>query len=679
MMHIGFTEKKHGLGAGKQTGLHSVNPLRLLLFGRPIPTDQQEATLLRKRVALAVFSSDAISSVAYATQEILYVLTMAGLWTVTTRPVFNQVTAGVTLGIVALLAVVATSYWQTIFAYPSGGGSYIVGKENIGTHAGLVAAAALLIDYVLTVAVSIASGVQNILDTPIGRSFHQEHVLVCLLFIALVAFLNLRGLRESGKLFAVPTYSFVIMATVMIALGLIGPHFGWTLHAPEPEAALPAGLPIHTGMVTSLLLMMLVPKAFASGCSAMTGTEAVSNGVPAFREPKSRNAALTLAAMAGILGFLFLGISGLAIKLNVVYAHMPGYTSPAVIDQLSAQVFGKTGPIWRTVLYYAMQVTTMLILVVAANTSFADFPRLSAILARDRFFPRQLANVGDRMVYSNGIVMLAGFAMLLIVVFHGSVDRLIPLYALGVFTAFTISQSGMVIHWYRERGTRWKLKLAINGLGATTTFIVLCVIVAVKGREGAWIVVVVAAILLALFRAIEGHYNYVRSKLSPEGMEPFRAESTNTVLVLTADLHRGVFPALAYARSISPDCRAIHIEINPDDVARLRQKWERYVGEDIPLVILPSPYRSVIGPLLAYLEEVQRERANHTVTVVVPEFVPGKWWHALLHNSNAFLVKLYLSHRPGVIVTNVRYFLDDAPASSQEAAKQSDNTVETQQ
>ena len=468
--------------------------LRRLLFGRPIRTEHDEHVRLPKVIALPVFSSDAISSVAYATQEILLVLGAAGLWMAHYRALYSELTIGITLGIVVLLLVVVASYRQTIFAYPSGGGSYIVSRENLGVFPGLIAAAAVLVDYLLTVSVSVAAGVQNILS--------------------------------------------------------------------------------------------------------------------------------------------------------------------AVIEQLSGAVFRRTGPVWRVTLYDAMQVAAMLILVVAAYTSFAGFPRLAAVLARDRFMPRQLTNLGDKLVFTNGIILLALFAMALVVAFYGSVDRLIPLCAVGVFTAFTLSQCGTVIHWRRDREGSHIGKILVNGLGAMCTCVVLSAIIHEKAHGGAWVVIVVGALLIAMFRGIWKHYAFLRSQLTIIGYNPRRSQLTNTVLVLIPSLHRGVFPALDYARSLSPDCRGIHIEVNPEDTPRLRREWEQLVGDDLPLVILPSPYRSLVGPLLSYLEEAQRQRDGHIVTVVVPEFVPGKWWHAVLHNANGFLVKYHLSHRPGVIVTNVRYFLN---------------------
>ncbi len=632
-------------------GLHAVNPLRILLFGRPIATEQQAHTLLPKVLALPIFSSDAISSVAYASQEILLVLGAAGLWTMTHSAVYSQMAIGVTIAIVALLVIVAASYIQTIYAYPSGGGSYIVSKENLGTFPGLIAASALLIDYVLTVAVSLASGVQNLLATPLFHPIANQQVLVCLACIGIIAYLNLRGLKESGPWFAAPTYVFIVMALLMVGLGLAG----WTAKDASAAPLPPPGSYHPRDSLALLPLIGIALMAFANGCSAMTGTEAISNCVPSFKKPQSRNAAVTLVMMAAILGTLFIGISSLAMKYHVVYWHHGHETAPAVIAQLSSIVFGETGPRW--LLYYVMQFSTMLILVLAANTSFAGFPGLGAILARDRFLPRQLTNQGDKLVFTNGILLLGAAAAVLIVAFKGSVDRLIPLYALGVFTAFTLSQSGMVLHWLRERGPNWAIKSVVNGLGAVCTFVVLCVIAYEKFPEGAWVVVVASAVLIAAFRAVYRHYEFIRSRLSIIGYTPDNKELTNTVILLVPSLHRGMFPALRYAKGISKDCRAIHVNIDPADTPRLVREWEQYVGEDIPLVILPSPYRSLIGPLLAYLDQVRKEREDHVITVVLPEFVPGQWWHGVLHNSNSFLLKYYLGKREGIILTNVRYFL----------------------
>ncbi len=650
--------------ARSKSGLHAINPLRVLLFGRPIPTDRQHHARLTKLVALPVFSSDAISSVAYATQEILLVLGLAGIYVGSLAALYTQLAFGITVAIVCLLAIVATSYWQTIFAYPSGGGSYIVSKDNLGVWPGLIAASALLIDYVVTVAVSLSSGVQNLLATPLCKPIAHQHVAVCVFFVLLIALLNLRGLKESGTVFAIPTYFFVGMAVLMIALGFGGHLIGYQVH-PDAAAPLPPNAPAGlVGTLAPLALLTIVLRAFANGCSAMTGTEAVSNGIPAFRAPESKNAAVTLAMMAVILGTLFLGISGLAVRYHIVYLH----GSPAVIDQLSSVVFGKYGVWWRQALYYCMQFSTMAVLVLAANTSFADFPRLSAILARDRFLPRQLTNQGDKLVFGNGILLLAGCAIALLVEFHGNTDKLIPLYALGVFTAFTLSQSGMVNHWRKLRGPRWLLKACINGLGAICTAAVVIVVAVEKVPEGAWVVLVAAAILISAFWAIYRHYEFVRSRLTIVGHTRSRTSLSNTVLLLVPSLHRGIFPALEYATGMSSDCRAIHVNIDPADATRLMKEWEQHVGEDIPLVILPSPYRSLIGPILVYLDQVRKERENHVVTVILPEFVPGKWWHSVLHNSNAFLLKYYIGRRHGIVLTNFRYFLaaDDAGSDGEE-------------
>jgi amino acid transporter len=651
-----------GVSAGKpirkRNLWHAVNPLRLLLFGRPIPTERQEHQKLPKIVALPVFASDPISSVAYATQQIILVLGAAGLWTLQHRATYTTLTLAITAGIVLLSVVVVTSYWQTIFAYPSGGGSYIVSKDNLGETAGLVAGAALLIDYVLTVSVSIASGVQNLLSTPVMAKFASSQVAFCVLFIALLTFANLRGLKESGTLFAFPTYFFVFMATLMVILGTFGPTFGWHIHADTVNQAVPPFAQAESRNLAGFALVLIVLKAFASGCVAMTGTEAVSNGIPAFRKPESRNAAITLVIMACILGFLFLGISWIATQLHVVYWEHGKQSAMPVIDQLSGSIFGKTGGTLRVTLYYCMQFSTTALLVLAANTSYADFPRLASIMAHDRFLPRQLMNRADKLVFANGIILLGIFATCLIFMFHGSVDKLIPLYAVGVFTAFTLSQVGMVRHWLKERGKGWQTKALINGVGATFTGTVLTIIAAEKGPEGAWVVIVVAAILFALFKAIARHYEYVRGRLSPTESAGAWLPESNLMLVLVPSVHQGVIHALKYAQSMSADVIAIHVEVNPDDTPKLRADWQKFIAEDIPLLILPSPYRSLIGPLMAYLDSVREVHPTHMVTMVVPEFVSDKWWHSLLHNANGLLVKFYLLSRRNVVVANVRYFLE---------------------
>jgi len=627
---------------------------RRLIFGHPISSHHSEHTLLSKALALPVFASDAISSVAYATQQIILALGAAGLYAASHHEEYMRYTLGITGLIVALLVIVVLSYWQTIFGYPGGGGSYIVSKDNLGVIPGLVAAAALLIDYVLTVSVSIASGVQNLGGIPLPKGLHWLHfdhlVTWCLLFIALLTFANLRGLKESGSLFAIFTYGFVAMCYVMIAVGLFGPLFGWRPHTEYINQTWGA---TQAGETLGLAVLL---RAFANGCSAMTGTEAVSNGIPAFQKPKSRNAALTLIAMGVILGTIFLGVSWLAMNLHVVYWEANGKTANAVIDQISGAIFGKSGT-WALG-YYLTQFFTAAILVLAANTSYADFPRLSSILARDRFLPKQFANLGDKLVFNNGILVLGILAAALIWAKNGSVDALIPLYAIGVFLAFTLSQSGMVRHWFKLRETEkgWQIKALINGVGALATFAVLLDIAYEKFKEGAWVVMVLIVVLVLVFRKIYYHYAEVAEELKMAHYTEPEDDFGNTVLVLVPSLHRGIMPALEYARSLSPDCRAVHISTDHEKIGALKERWERW-GRDVPLVILDSPFREFITPIMRYLDAVQKERTNHIVTVVVPEYVPTKWWHSILHGQSGLRLKFALLDRKDVVVANVRYYL----------------------
>lgn len=626
--------------------------LRRLLLGQPLHSQHAQHTLLPKILALPVFASDAISSVAYATQQIILALGAAGLWIASESESYTRYTLLISGLIVLLLAIVVISYWQTIFAYPGGGGSYIVSKDNLGVLPGLVAAAALLIDYVLTVSVSIAAGVQNLVSIPFLERYHagRHLVLICIIFIALLTLANLRGLKESGTLFAFPTYLFVAMCYAMIALGLVGPALGWKFHPEYVNQEWPGSPEAATRAVSTFGVVVLL-RAFANGCSAMTGTEAVSNGIPAFQEPKSRNAALTLFGMGFILGTIFLGVSWLTTRLHVVYWEQGGKTAPAVIDQISGAVFGKTGP-W-SIAYLVTQAATAGILVLAANTSFADFPRLSSILARDGFVPRQLANLGDKLVFNNGIILLGVAAGLLIVLKRGNVDALIPLYAIGVFLAFTLSQTGMVMHWWRLKQPGWGRKALINGVGAIATFIVLLDIAAEKFAEGAWAVMVLIVLLVLLFRMIAHHYadSAAQLKLAAGGE---RIPVTNTVVALVPSLHFGVLHAIEYARLLSPTCRAVHIETDPESTERLQAAWKE-CGIEVPLIILKSPYRSLVEPILAYLDEVQAERQDDFVTVIIPEAVPARWWQHFLHGQSGLLLKLALLGRPDVVVTNVRY------------------------
>ncbi|HEY9789137.1 MAG TPA: APC family permease [Candidatus Obscuribacterales bacterium] len=631
--------------------------MRRLVFGSPIATQQAHRALLPKVLALPVFASDAISSVVYATQQIILALGVAGLWVMSQREAYTHYTMLLSGLIVLLLVIVVASYWQTIYAYPNGGGSYIVSKRNLGIMPGLVAAAALLIDYVLTVSVSIASGVQNLRDVPLFAPLHikENMVLYCIIFVALLTLANLRGLKESGKMFAIPTYVFVAMCYLMIFLGLVGPFIGWQFHPQYVNQDFPGSVESAQKAAETFGIVVLL-RAFANGCSAMTGTEAVSNGVPAFQEPRSANAAQTLLYMGLILGSLFLGISWLAMNMHVVYWEANGNTAPAVIDQLSGAVFGKVGPFsWA---YIVTQVFTALILVLAANTSFADFPRLSSILARDGFMPRQLSNLGDKLVFNNGIIVLGILSALLIAVKNGSVDALIPLYAIGVFLAFTLSQAGMVNHWRNSGEKRWQMKACVNGFGALATGIVLLDIAAEKFMDGAWFIMVLVVVLVWLFRKVYAHYADVSDQLrllnyEAEPLAPIR----NTALILVQGINVGTMQALDYARSLSHDCTAIHVELDPERTKFLKERWSDVVS-DVPLVVLESPYRSLLGPIMHYLDVVHAEKPNCRITVVIGEFVPTKWWHSLLHGNTGLLLKLAFLGRYDVSVANVRYRLE---------------------
>jgi len=599
--------------------------VRRFLFGSPLPTAEEVHQRLTKVKALAVFSSDALSSVAYATEEILLVLVVAGSAAL-------GFSLPIALVIAGLLAIVATSYYQTIHGYPSGGGAYIVAYDNLGVWPGLTAAAALLIDYVLTVAVSITAGIAAITSAfPVLLPFRVE---LCLLAIALIAWANLRGVRESGTLFAIPTYGFVFIFLTLIVVGLVRLITG-TL-----SPAL-----VHTtpgvGRGTQALTLFLILRAFASGCTALTGIEAISNGIPAFQKPEADNAGKTLIAMAALLMTMFLGITFLARSLGVTPVE-----DQTVVSQIGRQVFGN-GP-----LYLALQAATALILVLAANTSFADFPRLSAILARARYLPRQLTNLGDRLVFANGIIALAFLASSLVVVFGGQTHRLIPLYAVGVFLSFTLSQMGMVRHWHKERGQGWQWKVAVNGLGAVATGAVLLVIAASKFIHGAWIVILLIPIFVWMFRTIKRHYLTLAKQLSLEGLGleewvGMASYQTHKVVVPVSGMHRGTLAALRFARSLSKDVTAVVVDVEPQFTASVREKWPVW-GHDVPLVVLESPYRSTIGSLLAYLDEVdQREPERGPAVVVLPEFVPARWWHHLLHNQTALLLKTVLTYRQG--------------------------------
>lgn len=618
--------------------------LKRFIIGRALKTEQAAHERLTKKTALAVFSSDALSSTAYATEEILLVLAVAAA--ATHGQSFYYVLP-VSVGIAMLLTIVAISYRQTIHAYPSGGGAYIVAKENLGTTPGLVAGAALLVDYVLTVSVSIAAGVAAITSAAQGTRFAwlEDHkVILCLIFIGLIALANLRGVRESGALFATPTYLFVVSFLIMIAYGLFH-YWAYGGAAPVPSAE---DLKTAEGYRLQPLTTLLLLGAFSNGCTALTGIEAISNGVPAFKKPEEKNAAATLVWMAVLLTTMFLGTSVMA-YLFQVHPHQ----NETVISQFARIMF--TGRL--TWFYFVVQASTAAILVLAANTSFADFPRLSSLLARDRFLPRQFANRGDKLVFSNGIILLAVFSGILVIAFGGDTSRLIPLYAVGVFLSFTLSQLGMVRRWNRTRSPRWKKSMAVNAVGAVATFTVLCVFIATKFIHGAWIVVVVIPLLVLFFRAIHGHYLDVARQLSMEGLEPIQPIK-HSVVVPISGLHRGVMAALEYAKSISRDnnVTAVYVDFEEEATAKLREKWER-LGNGVKLVVLPSPYRELTRPLLKYIKRVKSQEHDDMITVVLPEFIPAKWWQHILHNQSSLLLKGALLFREGVIVTSVPYHL----------------------
>lgn len=635
----------------------SITVLRRALFGTPIATADAHLTLLSKRLALPVFASDAISSVAYATQQILLAFGAAGLWALSEEATYRHHTLVVTALIVALLVIIVMSYWQTIYAYPSGGGSYIVSKDNLGTNAGLVAAAALLIDYVLTVSVSVASGIQNLASIPLLQPLQlSEHlVLASTVAIAALTVANLRGLKESGRLFAGFTYGFVLLALLTSFLAIFGESFGWQFERTEIDAVYKSFPGTPTAGPFAAVGIAVFLRAFANGCCAMTGTEAVSNGIPAFQHHQSRNAAITLVWMAAILGVLFFGTSLAATKLHIVYWEQAGRTAPAVIDQISGAVYGKRG-LW-SVLYVAMQFFTAAILILAANTSFADFPRLASILARDGFIPRQFSSLGDRLVFHNGIFALGVAASVLIALKGGSVDALIPMYAVGVFTAFTLSQAGMVRHWLTHRGARWHSRAFLNGIGALVTGIVLVDIAVEKFAEGAWVVLLLITLSYVAFQSIAGHYRQIGQSLALDGPPVIPPPKQHIAVVLVSGVHRATLPAIAYAMALSDRVVAVSVELG--DAAqsnRLQEAW-RSLGAPFELVILPSPHRSLVRPIVKYINRLRSASGQDEtlITAVIPELIPERWWHRLLHGNSGLFLRLALSPYRDVIVAPVRY------------------------
>ncbi len=647
-----------------------------LLVGRPLHSSMMGETLLPKKLALPVFCSDPLSSNAYATEEILLMLSLGGLSLL-------HLTAWVAAAVVLLLVVVVLSYRQTCHEYPDGGGAYAVSRANLGRRASLVAASALLVDYVLTVAVSVAAGVANIVSAVPSLAPHV--VILSVALVAMLALMNLRGLKESGRFFAIPTYGFVLSVFAMIAVGILQMLGG---HAPVAESA-SIGVRAQEN-ASGLLLLALVLRAFASGCTALTGVEAVSNGVPNFKKPKSRNAAATLAIMGTLTVVMFVGITALALVTKVHVATDPsfligapqGYSQRTVIAQIAGAVFGNS-----SIGFYAVQAFTAAILVLAANTAFNGFPILASILAsilgQDGFLPRQFARRGDRLVFSNGIVILAVLAIALIWAFDASTTRLIQLYIIGVFVSFTLSQAGMVRHWLsllarrfkpQERG-RIRRALAINALGAATTALVLVIVLVTKFAHGAWIVVIAMPLVFMMMTAIRGHYDRVSIELLPTpagSLLPSRIH----VIVLVSKLHSPTLRALAFARATRPTTlTAVTVRTSPAETEQLMREW---VDRDVPvpLTVLNSSFRDVTRPVIQHIANLRRESPRDVVSVFIPESVVGHWWEHILHNQSALRLKTRLLFQPGVMVTSVPFRLTSAEiAEARRSASQEEVPV----
>ena len=607
--------------------------LKKFLIGEPLASDEEQHQRLRKFIALPVFASDAISSTAYATDEILVVLLLqAGVGAAAFRPLLP-----IAVIVCVLMAIVVVSYRQTIHAYPSGGGAYIVSRENLGSTPSLVAGSSLLVDYILTVAVSVAGGVLAI-RTATGFD-HGLTVPICLVCVFVMTVMNLRGVKESGAAFAGPTYFYILMLVLLIVSGfyrIFVQHVG-----PIPAEMLSDDARELSTSTQSLGLYMLL-RAFSSGAVALSGVEAVSNGVPAFEKPESKNASTTLMWMGGILGSCFFGVSVLAVHLKPFRGEADGNG----LGLMAQYIYGGKG-----VLFWATMIATFLILILAANTAYADFPRLASLIAKDGFLPRQFFNRGARLVFSNGVLFLAGVAALLIIAFNGDISKLIPLYAFGVFTGFTLSQSGMVRHHLRERHGNWRLNMVVNGVGALATGVIAVIVVVSKFTEGAWIPALLIPVMVAGFRAIGRHYDRSRQSVHAEpGYWPRR--ETHTMIVLVGGINKGVLHGIQYARSLNPDrIRAVTVASDDEDRLRIEDQWAQF---DVPieLDVIHSPYRELTAPVMRYLDDLDAEHADDIITVVIPEFVTS-WGTQWLHNGSAFALKARLLHRPHTAVVSV--------------------------
>ncbi|MEU4204566.1 APC family permease [Streptomyces sp. NPDC045470] len=649
-----------------------------ILIGRALRSDKLGETLLPKRIALPVFASDPLSSVAYAPGEVLLVLSVAGVSAYHFSP-------WIAVAVVVLMFTVVASYRQNVHAYPSGGGDYEVANTNLGPKAGLTVASALLVDYVLTVAVSISSGVENLGS---AIPFVTEHKTLCaIVMIALLTVMNLRGVKESGKLFAIPTYIFVAGVFIMIIWGVVrGAIMGDTMKAPTADFTIHA----EQGGLAGFALVFLLLRAFSSGCAALTGVEAISNGVPAFRKPKSKNAATTLALMGGLAVTMFCGIIGLAMATDVKMAETPakdllhngvpvgsGYTQNPVISQVAAAVFGD-----GTFFFVVLAAATALVLFLAANTAYNGFPLLGSILAQDRYLPRQLHTRGDRLAFSNGIVLLAGAAIVLVYIYGADSTRLIQLYIVGVFVSFTLSQVGMVRHWNRHLRTekdpakrrRMHRSRAINAFGATLTGLVLVVVLLTKFSHGAWVAVLGMVIFYVTMTAIRRHYDRVAEEIAAEdapGDEAVRPSRVHSV-VLVSKVHKPTLRALSYAKLMrSGTLEAVSVDVDPAETKALKTEWERR-NIDVPLKVLASPYREITRPIIDYVKSLRRESPRDAVSVYIPEYVVGHWYEHLLHNQSALRLKGRLLFTPGVMVTSVPWQLDSSEAAKRRARKRAE-------
>ena len=649
--------------------------LKRFLLGRRLASGETHHTKVSNVIGLSVFSSDALSSVAYATQEIMASLStslhhvgIAAIAGGVAHPLFG-LSIPVALGIVALLVILGISYRQTIMAYPSGGGAYIVAKENLGEIPALVAGASLLVDYILTVAVSASAGVANISSAFAPLQGHE--VSLTLGAIVLIAVANLRGVKESGAFFAVPTYGFILMMVTLLGVGLVKALF---TGGPSPAQ-------VHTSVETAkaisgFALVMVFMKAFSSGCTALTGVEAISNGIQAFKTPAAKNASKTMIWMVILLGTMFLGITLLASRFQVVYAHSSDAAQVAetLISKLAKAIYGDVSHGLPKLVYLLTQGFIFLILVVAANTAYADFPRLSALMGRDAYLPKQMASQGDRLVFSNGIIILTVVSGLLVWMLHANTDLLLPLYALGVFTGFTLSQAGMVMHWWslRRDDPRWIGKALINGAGTLTTAVVWLDIVVNKfksegGLGGVWIILVLIPLMVWLFYEIHRHYIRVSAILAGSRTEDIYHRKQR-VVVLVSGIHRGVIEALQYAKAIGGrgEVEALSVDF-PDEhghesraMEKLKADWHKY-SEGIPLRTVESPFRKIVEPVVEELDRIRRNEPEYTITVILPEFVTGHWWEHVLHNQTALRLKAVLMNKPKVVVISVPYHLEPDP------------------